>query len=161
MIRVLVATDNHVGFAEADPVRGIDSVAAFEEVLQLARAHGVDMVLLGGDLFHENKPSRATVVAVMDLLRRYCMCDNPVRLEVVSDARETLASPVVNYEDTNLNIGLPVFSIHGNHDDPLREGKHVHSAMDVLSTAGLVNYFGRARNVEVRCPCAAPRECCD
>lgn len=26
--------------------------------------------------------------------------------------------PVVNYEDPNFNISIPVFSIHGNHDDP-------------------------------------------
>ena len=25
---------------------------------------------------------------------------------------------MVNYEDPNLNISIPVFSIHGNHDDP-------------------------------------------
>lgn len=24
----------------------------------------------------------------------------------------------VNYEDPHFNVGLPVFSIHGNHDDP-------------------------------------------
>lgn len=27
----------------------------------------------------------------------------------------------MNYEDENLNIALPVFAIHGNHDDPTRE----------------------------------------
>lgn len=27
----------------------------------------------------------------------------------------------VNYEDENLNISVPVFAIHGNHDDPTRE----------------------------------------
>ena len=26
--------------------------------------------------------------------------------------------PVVNYEDPNYNVAMPVFSIHGNHDDP-------------------------------------------
>ena len=26
--------------------------------------------------------------------------------------------PWVNYEDPNYNISIPVFSIHGNHDDP-------------------------------------------
>ena len=26
--------------------------------------------------------------------------------------------PSVNYEDPNYNVGIPVFSIHGNHDDP-------------------------------------------
>lgn len=24
----------------------------------------------------------------------------------------------MNYQDENLNISIPVFSIHGNHDDP-------------------------------------------
>lgn len=26
--------------------------------------------------------------------------------------------PVVNYADPNMNVDMPVFSIHGNHDDP-------------------------------------------
>ena len=26
--------------------------------------------------------------------------------------------PVVNYEDPNYNVSIPVFTIHGNHDDP-------------------------------------------
>lgn len=30
--------------------------------------------------------------------------------------------PAVNYEDPNLNVGIPVFSIHGNHDDPQGAG---------------------------------------
>lgn len=30
--------------------------------------------------------------------------------------------PGVNYEDENMNVGLPVFSIHGNHDDPQGTG---------------------------------------
>ena len=47
----------------------------------------------------------------------------------------------VNYEDKNLNIGLPVFTIHGNHDDPT--GANNLSAVDALSTAGLVNYIGK------------------
>lgn len=64
ILRVLIATDNHVGYLERDPVRGRDSFAALEEVLSLARHHKADLVLLGGDLFHENKPSRKTLHAV-------------------------------------------------------------------------------------------------
>lgn len=41
MVRVLVSTDNHLGYCERDPVRGLDSFAAFEEVLHLARKHKV------------------------------------------------------------------------------------------------------------------------
>ena len=38
-------------------------------------------------------------------------------------------------------MGLPVFTIHGNHDDP--SGADNLSAVDVLSTCKLVNYFGK------------------
>lgn len=52
--------------------------------------------------------------------------------------------PAINYEDPNLNVGIPVFSIHGNHDDPQGVGvEGALSALDVLSVSGLVNYFGK------------------
>src|SRR6478672_9521725 len=50
------------GVWEQDDIRKNDSFQAFEEVLKKAVEMDVDMVLLGGDLFHENKPSRHTVV---------------------------------------------------------------------------------------------------
>ena len=50
-------------------------------------------------------------------------------------------SRVVNYQDPNINISLPVFTIHGNHDDPM--GADNLSAVDILSTCKLVNYFGK------------------
>ena len=37
-------------------------------------------------------------------------------------AAQKRSFPAINYEDFNLNIGLPVFSIHGNHDDPQGTG---------------------------------------
>lgn len=67
-LRVLLSTDNHLGYLECDPIRCLDSFAAFEEILGLARQHKVDMVLLSGDLFHENKPSRNTMHIVSFLL---------------------------------------------------------------------------------------------
>ena len=36
IIKILVSSDNHVGFLERDPIRGEDSFLAFEEVLGLA-----------------------------------------------------------------------------------------------------------------------------
>ena len=35
-IRILLATDNHVGYLERDPIRGQDSINTFREILQLA-----------------------------------------------------------------------------------------------------------------------------
>lgn len=54
----------------------------------------------------------------------------------------------VNYEDPNFSVGLPIFSIHGNHDDPTREGGiEALAALDLLHVANLVNYFGKSNKV--------------
>lgn len=111
------------------------------------------MVLLGGDLFHENKPSRKSMYQVMRSLRKHCLGMKPCPLEFLSDANEVFegAFPHVNYEDPDINISLPVFSIHGNHDDPSGDGHYC--SLDLLQVAGLVNYFGRvpeADNIHVK-----------
>ncbi|KAM3424058.1 Double-strand break repair protein [Cercospora zeina] len=142
-IRILVATDNHVGYNERDPVRGNDSWQTFDEIMQLAKTRDVDMVLLAGDLFHENKPSRQAMYQVMRSLRENCFGDKPCELQMLSDSSEHFAGAFnhVNYDDENINVAIPVFSIHGNHDDPSGEG-HL-AALDILQAAGLLNYYGR------------------
>ena len=85
MLRILVATDCHLGYMEKDEVRRHDSFHAFEEICAIAERQRVDFVLLGGDLFHENKPSRSTLVKAIEILRRYCLNDRPVPFQVVSD----------------------------------------------------------------------------
>jgi Calcineurin-like phosphoesterase len=70
-MRILLSTDNHLGYEENDAVRGMDSFAAFEEVLYLAKRFHCDMVLISGDLFHENRPSRRTLYKTMEIIRRY------------------------------------------------------------------------------------------
>lgn len=87
-IRILVATDSHVGYNERDPIRGDDSWKSFHEVMCLARERDVDMVLHAGDLFHENKPSRKSMYQVMRSLRMNCLGDKPCELEMLSDASE-------------------------------------------------------------------------
>lgn len=106
------------------------------------------MILLAGDLFHENRPSRTSLYQTIAALREAVLGRDPVSLEpVVTDgfgiARHA-SWATVNYEDENLNVGLPVFSIHGNHDDPQGGGSEgALCALDVLAAAGLINYFGR------------------
>ncbi len=46
-LRILVATDNHLGGNEKDPIRGNDSFETFEEILQIAKERRADCVLLG------------------------------------------------------------------------------------------------------------------
>ncbi|KID94516.1 DNA repair protein rad32, partial [Metarhizium majus ARSEF 297] len=152
-IRILVATDNHVGYEERDAIRKDDSWRTFDEILNVARTEDVDMVLLAGDLFHENKPSRKSLYQVMRTLRQNCLGMKPCPLEFLSDAASVFegAFPHVNYEDPDINISIPVFSIHGNHDDPSGDGNYC--SLDLLQAAGLLNYFGRvaeADNIEAK-----------
>ncbi|XP_023871624.1 double-strand break repair protein MRE11 isoform X1 [Quercus suber] len=142
-LRVLVATDCHLGYMEKDEIRRHDSFQAFEEICSIAEQKQVDFLLLGGDLFHENKPSRTTLVKAIEILRRHCLNNQPVQFQVVSDQTVNFPNTFghVNYEDPHFNVGLPVFSIHGNHDDPA--GVDNLSAVDILSACNLVNYFGK------------------
>ncbi len=39
--RIMLATDNHIGYMERDPVRGQDSINTFKEILRLAVKHDV------------------------------------------------------------------------------------------------------------------------
>lgn len=194
----MISTDNHLGYCELDPVRKEDSFASFREMLQLAQANQVDFVLLGGDLFHDNKPSRATLCKTVNILRQFAFGENPITFEIISDQAKNfpttsdtqthtrtqavvawgrqpdhapwqsaplarkmfliccasaaglqffaICSKTVNYEDPNFNVALPIFSIHGNHDDP--SGAGAYSTMDLLHSCSLLNYFGKIERVD-------------
>lgn len=83
-------------------------------------------------------------------MRKHIMGDGDIMFDVVSDPSVGFSHSEsfqnVNYLDENLNIRLPVFSIHGNHDDP--NGKDAFSVLDILSTTGLINYFGKQVNMD-------------
>jgi double-strand break repair protein MRE11 len=146
--RILISTDNHLGYNERDPVRGLDSFAALEEVLYLAKKYNVrmtrcecicmyvfvvvlngvtrkdvlkyererrthflvsrifpqsDFVLLAGDLFHDNKPSRKTLHKTMEIFKRYTMGPNPVQIQILSE--NNFAHGEANYLQEFYSVG--------------------------------------------------------
>lgn len=103
----MLATDNHIGYLERDPVRGQDAMDTFEEILKLAVKYDVgpstncwgtaydtdmllkvDFILLAGDLFHENRPSREVLFRTMALLREHTLSDKPVQVELLSNPED-------------------------------------------------------------------------
>ena len=141
-----------------------DSFNTFEEILEVANSRDVDFILLGGDLFHDPTPSmysinkwvwnfflqnswlstRATRSRCLELLRTYVLGDKQIDFEFLSDQNQNFpdaSTHSVNYEDHNLNVSIPVFSIHGNHDDINGHGRL--SSINLLSSVGYVNYFGK------------------
>jgi double-strand break repair protein MRE11 len=61
LFRIMIATDNHLGFLENDQIRGDDSFVSFEEILKVSKSENVDFLLLGGDLFHHHNPTKKTM----------------------------------------------------------------------------------------------------
>ena len=57
-------------------------------MMMLAKERDVDMVLLAGDLFHDNRPSRKSMFHVMNTLRNACYGEKPCELEMLSDNSE-------------------------------------------------------------------------
>ena len=146
ILNLMVTTDNHLGFLEKDTERSEDSYISFEETLEIAKIEQVDFILLGGDLFHENKPSRDCLTKCQKLFREHCFGTKPIEFEILSDENANFGhsglTSGANFNDPNLNVSIPVFSIHGNHDDPT--GIQNLCALDTLAAAGLINYFGKS-----------------
>nr|WPK49565.1 MRE11 [Halechiniscus sp.] len=145
-MRILLASDCHLGVRDREPLVKEDSLRTFEEVLQIAKAKNADMIFMAGDLFHQNRPSRQVVCKTVEILEKYCLGDRPVSVRFISNPAENFASAcshfrTPNWEDPNINIELPIFSIHGNHDDPI--GPTNLCELDTLHTQRLINYFGK------------------
>ncbi|XP_008550619.1 double-strand break repair protein MRE11 [Microplitis demolitor] len=147
IFKILLATDCHLGYEERASKKSDrnDSFTTFEEILQIALAKKVDFILLGGDLFHDSTPSQNVVLKCINLLKKYCFGERTIKFWFLSDPSETLSNPTgLNFENENLNVGLPIFTVHGNHDNPSFEYT---STLDILAASGLVNYFGKSTDL--------------
>lgn len=129
----MVATDNHLGYYEKDASRRNDSFLAVEEVLKTANELDCDFVILGGDLFHDNNPSKYTLNRAMTIFSQHVLGAHRASFNTISE-KENL-----NYLDPNFNIKLPVFIIHGNHDDPSADTNI--SAISLMQSAHFLNYI--------------------
>ena len=135
--RIMIASDNHLGYLENDQIRGDDSFNSFEEILKLSRSEGVDFLLLAGDLFHHHNPSKKTIIRTSNILQKYVYGQKEHKYEVFC------YEP--NFKNENLFVEIPIFIIHGNHDDP--SGFENFSSIDIFSNKEM-NYFGKVNNYE-------------
>ncbi len=137
LFRIMISSDNHLGYLEHDQIRGDDSFQSFEEVLKIAKKEKVDFLLLGGDLFHHHNPTKKTIIRASNILQQNVYGQKDHNFEVF--CYDT------NFKNENLSIELPIFIIHGNHDDP--SGFENFSSIDIFSGCEL-NYFGKVSNYE-------------
>lgn len=147
----LVTTDNHMGYKEDDHIRRKDSYQAFREALQIARDRNVDFILLGGDLFHTNRPSANIEHKCIKIIRQHNNAKDVAKSEtsfrrVAGKFSHFHKVDHANFEDPNLKVPYPIMTIHGNHDDPT--GPRHQSVCEKLATCGLLNYFGAVSQKE-------------
>lgn len=55
---------------------------SFGEVFDHAKQQRSDLVLLGGDLFHDNKPSRQTLFKCFQIMNQHCLGSEPISFQV-------------------------------------------------------------------------------
>lgn len=128
--RILVASDNHIGYKEKHPVRGEDSFKAFNNTLEIAKENLVDFVILGGDLFDEVAPSVESLVKTSKMMTRHIFGSKTIQFEL--ETKEFRP----NFANDNLNISIPIFMIHGNHDYPFSNGV---STIDIFKASSYVS----------------------
>lgn len=116
---------------------------AFEEALKIARDKCADFVLLGGDLFHVNRPSASVEHKCIKIIRQH-MNESSTKGTTFRRIKGNFSHfhrlNHANFEDPNLRVSCPIMTIHGNHDDPT--GPNAQSVCEKLATCGLLNYFG-------------------
>ena len=137
IFRIVIATDTHLGYLENDEIRGDDSFNSFEEILKISKSENADFLLLGGDMFHHHNPSKKTIIRAGNILQKYVYGQKIHKYEVYC------YEP--NFKNENLSVELPIFIIHGNHDDP--SGIENISSIDIFANKEL-NYFGKISNYE-------------
>ena len=137
LFRIMIASDTHLGYLENDQIRGDDSFNTFEEILKISKSEGVDFLLLGGDLFHHHNPSKKTIIRTGNILQKYVYGQRNQKYNIFC------YDP--NFKNENLSVEVPIFIIHGNHDDP--SGFENFSSIDIFSNKEL-NYFGKINNYE-------------
>jgi hypothetical protein len=81
-----MAKDHDVSLPPCSPC--LPPSSPFSSLTSLCHVYQVDFVLLAGDLFHENQPTRYTIHQVLGLLREFSQGDKPVQIELLSDPDE-------------------------------------------------------------------------
>lgn len=106
----------------------------------------VDLILHSGDLFDVAKPSKYIMYKVMNIIREYCMGGSKgINFKALSK-RDSSSIRGYNWEIGDVNVSIPFFGIHGNHDDPGEEG--LLSPLDILESARFINYIGKNHNID-------------
>ena len=133
-IKILITTDNHLGYKEKCPNRSNDSFENFHSVLK--SSHNPDIIFLLGDLFHTSIPSLTSLNKCIDIMQKTIGQKKPLTNKI------NIEDPL-SYKVNEKSI--PTILIHGNHDKPI--GGLDKGPLDILEKAGYITYIGKNYNL--------------
>lgn len=145
-LRILIFTDNHLGFKEDHPLRGKDSFEAVEEILSVGvdPANRIDFALQSGDLFHELFPSHECICKTFRIFEKHVFGEKEegnfdfVPVPGLNESN-------MNFMSTEKKVKLPIVGIHGNHDYPMHISRD--SAYEMLSITKNISYIGKCPDI--------------
>lgn len=122
-----IFSDTHLGF-DSKGQRYKEAFENLKQSLELCVQEKADLIVLPGDVFHEPVPSHTSIFEAMNCFSLAKKGGSEVNLFLEK-----------NNETKKLNYkGVPILTIHGNHE---YRGKEFKTALDILDLAGLINYF--------------------
>ncbi|XP_044005449.1 double-strand break repair protein MRE11-like [Aphidius gifuensis] len=121
-MKIAIATDCHLGYEiKAKQAHDNDSFITFEEILELAVQHDVDFVLLGGDLFHDAKPSQKVILEYMQSMTSLFSVDYDIAVlndfdneDILEDSEEVSSNNIDGILDISTQMDLMTNSLTDN-----------------------------------------------
>jgi DNA repair exonuclease SbcCD nuclease subunit len=127
-MRISIIGDAHCGFAWGEE-RGDDSFRALNEAMEASRDS--DLIILVGDLFDTRLPKQEVFAQVAKIIAQTQTFPNKTRL---LESRGKDVNPLALR-------GVPVLSLHGNHD---RRSLNLVNPVQALEHAGLLTHLNAA-----------------
>ncbi|MFH1390833.1 MAG: DNA repair exonuclease [Candidatus Diapherotrites archaeon] len=126
-MKIGIFSDTHLGFDEKGE-RNKECFDNLNQAIDLCIQEKADFVVLPGDVFHNPVPSHDVL---FNSFKSFSKSKN-----VSSNLKLFLEK---NGEKKQIEFsGLPILTIHGNHE---YRGKETKTALDVLDLSGLIQYF--------------------
>lgn len=132
-MRIALMSDFHLGFAQAE--RENDAFENAKKAVELAIKENVDLILISGDIFHEEEPNASALLQAIEI---FSLAKN-------AKSEKTKVVKVKNGEKREfLLAGIPIIAIHGTHEF---RGRDYINYLQLFESAGFIVYLHAAKAI--------------
>lgn len=132
-MRIAFLSDFHLGFKQAG--REEEAFENAKQAFELAVNHNADLILIGGDVFHEEVPDAKALMQAMELF------------SIAKNASNNYTKILKIKKDVKKEVilkGIPIVAIHGTHEF---RGKDYVNYLQLFESAGFIAYLHAAKAI--------------